>query len=254
MFQNLTPHPILTPWWVGDSEQVFSMQTGYFMQLLAKKIFLWTDLQLTPMKNGSWWTWVLNTNLDLLFNSWQKQLWLETEPQPTPIRVGVLQIWRGTLSPPHLKEGWCFANMTSQYSSGHFMLFLANTFLLNLPHLTLQEVRVGKNYISCADLDIPCTFHQNKFLMKLLLTPLPIGVGASNLHSMHFWTFNAISNNFFCEFGPTFTCWRGNPYHSWESHLSITLYRESKTCDLVIIFGRLLQISRTTICRPRHFL
>ena len=57
----------------------------------------------------------------------------------------------------------------------------------------------------------------------------------SSVHLLHFPTKK--KDFFFSELGPNFTCWRENPYHSWEHQFSIPLYRESRSCYLEIIFG-----------------
>ena len=153
------------------------------------------------------------------------------------------------LTPPHGVEGWQTIFM---YSSGHFMSFPAETFLLvNLPTTTYEEWGVVKMKFHVQI----WTFHSlsiKTILMKLLLTPIPMSVGVTKLEFCG--TFNLrqfLKRN--SKLGPNFTCWRT---HIIAGRVSFHLHFIGKVCLVIleIILGFLLQISWATICHPRHFL
>ena len=86
------------------------------------------------------------------------------------------------IPPPMAAEGW------------QTMHFLAKMIFIKLTQpIPMQTGRVSKNEVLCADLDISCIFHQNKFLVKLPLTSHPWGWGLLSLGFVHFRTFNGFS-------------------------------------------------------------
>ena len=58
----------------GATEHEVSVQIGYFMQFLEKNIF-YMDLQPTPIRFWGLVKMRLGTDLDILFNSQEKEFW-----------------------------------------------------------------------------------------------------------------------------------------------------------------------------------
>ena len=83
---------------------------------------------------------------------------------------------------------------------------------------------------------------------EIATSPLPTSF-------VHFWTFKAFSKMIsLSELNPNFLCLKENPYHSWESQFFITLYMETRSSVLEIIFKGFLQISLAAICHTMYFL
>ena len=202
-------------------------------------------------------------------------------PTPTPRRGGELANMTFLCRSGHpsspiytlMRNDW-LPNMNFMCGSGHFMQFLAKEklcelnshplgwtfvkcdlsvqlwtfyvnpskmFLVNLPDALWGVVGGGwESEILCADLDISCTFHQNNFSV-MATNPLPMGTGLLNLSSVHFITFNAISNKFLlANWTPTLYIGRETPIIPRRVFL-ITVYRESKCCVLENYHWRLFR-------------
>ena len=119
----------------------FLFRYRHFIQFLINVFVNW-PIHSTHLHEG-WWlvTWLFCADLDISFNSYQRTL-LKLTPQPHPWSVVVnehkfaVQIWIfhpipsstsfESQSPPHSKEGWGLAIMTSLCRLGHFFQFQAN--------------------------------------------------------------------------------------------------------------------------------
>ena len=149
------------------------------------------------------------------------------------------------LTPPHGDEG--LVNMSFWCSSGHFMYFLAKSFLSTLTPPNPMRRRSWQKTILCVDLDIGCTVHQNHF-SNVATNPHTFGCGFLNLSSVYLWTFNVISTKIILMNFPLPYILEGNP-----PSLCVGNYRISIKI-LFRGFGVFLQVVQATICHPRHLL
>ena len=104
-----------------------------------------------------------------------------------------------------------------------------------------------------------CYIYQNSF-SEIATNPFAHGVGGCYTWilyiSGHLLQFPNIipTNNCLNEFGTNITCWRENSYHSWESHFSLTLCRERRSCVLEIIFrGKIFTDISGNSLQPESF-
>ena len=156
---------------------------------------------------------------------------------------------------PH--DWWELMDMSFLYRSWSFVQLKKTSFggeLTASPTTALLRSGVLDKIKFCVHI---WTFHVlsiKKSLVKLPWIPLYLGVRLAKPDFVHFWMFNTNSNTyFFSELSTNLTCWRENPYHSWESQFLITLYSKSNSCVLEIVFGATSQMSRASICCWRYF-